>query len=349
MNLFLIAKNAIWPWLFDHSDDIGVFLRIAGKDLIRWYAICILTGFFLCLVRCRQAFKKLGYDKNYFDDALLIIIPVAIVGARLWYVISEWKSFIVDGKFSFLNAINIMEGGLAVQGGVIFGVAVGIFYFTKIKNKYPISLCVDIAVPSIFLGQIVGRWGNFFNGEVYGKLVDRSSLSWWIPRFIIDYCTGTGSASQVAEEMVHIPLFYIEGLCNLVGFILIGVVAWKFWKKFRKPYQLGALYFIWYGLVRLILEPLRDDAFIMQNNFLGVKTSIMMSIIFIAVGVILFVFLEIYYWKVPFEEIYINKKRLLQEQEQEEKHQAELQAKIEAKKAEIRARKAKEKEDGNHE
>ena len=339
---FLIAKTAIWPWLFDQSDDIGVFLRIAGKDLIRWYAICILTGAYLCLVRCRYELKKQNKEPDYFDNLFMMVIPIALVGARLWYVISEWDSYIIDGKFSFANAIDFRSGGLAVQGGVLFGVAFGIYYVTKIKKKYTVGYCVDLAVPSIFIGQIVGRLGNFFNGEVYGKLVSRGSLSWWIPRFVIDYCTGTGSSSQVAEEMVHIPLFYVEGLCNIVGYVLIGYVAWRFWKKYRKPFQVASLYFIWYGTVRLILEPLRDNAYIMQDNVLGLKTSIFMSIVYIIIGVAAFVFFEIYYWKTPFEKIYVNEKQEALEKQIKEKHDAELQAKIDAKKAEIRARKAQE-------
>ena len=352
--MLLAVKNGIWPWLFDHSDDIGVFLRIGGKDLIRWYAICILTGFIVCLLRAHRELKKRGYPADYYDNFFFTVIPMAIVGGRLWYVFSEPDSFFKGGFWnSFLSIIGYTPGvgfalsGLAVQGAVVLSVAWGCFYFTKIKKQIKLGFHFDLVLPSILIGQVIGRWGNFFNGEVYGKLVDRSTL-WWIPRFIIDYCTGTGSLSQVGETSVHIPLFYIEGLINLVGFILLGVVLWKFWKKGRRPFQLGSLYFVWYGTVRLLLEPLRVNEFIMTRKIFGleVRTSIFMSILYIVLGVALFVIFGLIYRKKSLEEGYRNDKYELAIAKEKEEKERILNEKIEAKKAEIRARKAKEKQDG---
>lgn len=344
-NIMYIAKTAIWPWLFDHNDDIGVFLRFNGKDLIRWYAICILLGMVLCLLRCRKELKYKGLPEDYYDNFFFSVIPIALVGTRLWYVIANFSEF-NKGNFidSFLAIIGFSNGrfelsGLAVQGGVLFGVLWGIIYFSKIKKKYPLGLHFDICVSSIFIGQILGRWGNFFNGEVYGKLVDRSKLSWWIPSFVIDYCTGIGSNSQIGKSSVHIPLFYIESMINIIGFILIGVLAWRFWKKFRKPYQVGFLYFIWYGTVRLCLEPLRDDQFIMPG-FLKLPASMFMSIIYIIIGVVGFIVAFIYYRNVKdIDDAYMVNYFKKQEAEKQTLHDEELNKKIEAKKAEIRARK----------
>jgi len=247
---------------------------------------------------------------------------------------------------SFLAIIGYSNGqfalsGLAVQGGVLAGLIWGIIYFKFIKKRYPLGLHIDLIVPCIFIGQIFGRWGNFFNGEVYGKLVERDTLSWWIPKFIIDYCTGTGSHSQVGASQVHIPLFYVEMLLNIVGYVLIGFVIWNFWKKFRKPYQVGALYFVWYGIVRLCLEPLRVQEYIMTRPIFGieVRTSILMSILFIVGGVVAFIFFAIYYRKLPAEKLYVNEAAEAYEAELKRKHDEELEAKIQAKKAEIRARK----------
>lgn len=346
----LVLENGIWPWLFDHSDDIGVFLRIGGRDIIRWYAICILLGMVLCLVRCKNELKKKGIAADYYDNFFLSVIPIALVGARLWYVISQPDDFKM-GNFwdSFLAIIGYQNGqfalsGLAVQGGVLAGLIWGIIYFKFIKKRYPLGLHIDLIVPCIFIGQIFGRWGNFFNGEVYGKVVERSSLSWWIPKFIIDYCTGTGSLSQVGAGEVHIPLFYIEMLLNIVGYVLIGYVIWRFWKKGRRPYQVGSLYFVWYGIVRICLEPLREPQYIMTRPIFGmeVRTSILMSALFIIGGIIAFIFFGIFYRKMDYNKIYINEVEEVKEKELKLKHDAELEAKIQAKKAEIRARKEKE-------
>lgn len=354
LNLFT-ADNAIWPWLFDHNDDIGVFLRLGGKDLIRWYAVCILAGALIALWRCKKELKHRGMPTDYYDNFFYSVIPISILGARLWYVISEPASF-MKGNFwdSFLAIIGFTGNGfnlagLAIQGGVIFGLVWGIIYFKFIKKRYPVSLHVDLIVPAILIGQIFGRWGNFFNGEVYGKVVDRSTLSWWIPKFIIDYCTGNDVNSQVGQGSVHIPLFYIESLLNVIGFVLIGVLLWRKWKKHRKPFQIACLYFIWYGIVRLCLEPLRDSQYIMTRYIFGieVRTSMLMSSLFVIGGVLLFVFFAIYYKKLPPEKLYINEVEEAKALEEKKIKEQELQAKIEAKKAEIRARKAKEKEENN--
>ena len=348
--MLMIVKNGIWPWLFDHSDDIGVFLRLGGNDLIRWYAVCILTGFLLCLWRAHIELKRHGYPADFYDNFLFSVLPIAILGGRIWYIVSEPSSFIKDTAWeSFLSMVGYTPGhgfalsGLAVQGAVIFGVAWGIFYFTKIKPQIKVGFHYDLIIPSILIGQVVGRWGNFFNGEVYGKVVSRSSL-WFIPKFAIDYCTGTGADSQLGLSEVHIPLFYIESLINLVGFILLAFVLWRYWTKGRKPFQLGSLYFVWYGTVRLLLEPLRMDEYIMQREIFGlhVRTSILMSILYIAFGVISFVVFGIIYRHKTLEEGYRNDKYEAKQAAIKEAKDKELNEKIEAKKAEIRARKAKE-------
>ena len=337
-NILLTNQNGFWPWLFNGEEsDFGVFLRL-GKIEIAWYAIMILIGMLLCLVRCRKELKRKGLPEDFYDSFFLSVIPIALVGSRLWYVIScpeEFNSFFdVIGYDTVTHTINL--SGLAVQGGVLFGVAWGVIYFKLIKKRYPLGLHFDLIVPCILIGQILGRWGNFFNGEVYGRLVERKAINWFIPDFIINYAARPNGISQSGYGQVHIPLFYIESFINVIGYVLIGFVIWRFWKKGRKPYQVGALYFIWYGIVRICLEPLR-----MQEYQMG--TSIQMSAAFIALGIALFVFAGIYFRKVPYEKIYINEveeAKALAIQEEKDKI---LQEKIAAKKAEIRARKAKEK------
>jgi len=333
--------NGIFPWLQSHEEaDFGVFLRI-GSFEVRWYAIMILLGAYMALLKGRYELKRRKMPEDYFDNFILSCLPISLIGARAWYVISEW-----DKKFynaDFIDIIATWNGGLAIQGGILFGVIWGLIYYTKIHKRYPFGLLFDIALPTIALGQAIGRWGNFFNGEVYGKIVDRETL-WWIPKFAIDYCTGVGTLSQVGQSQVHIPLFYVECVTNLLGFVLTGIVLWNFWKKGRKPLQIGALYIMWYGVTRLLLEPLRDSRYIMGDQTFG--SSMIMSIIYIVVGALIFIYALVRYFKVPFEKIYINEAAELLEKEKEEAHEKELQAKIEAKKAEIRARKAKESKNG---
>lgn len=341
-NILLTNQNGFWPWLFNgKEEDFGVFLRLGNLE-IAWYAIMILIGMLLCLVRCRHELKKKGLPEDFYDSFFLSVIPIALVGTRLWYVIScpeEFNSFFdVIGYNPNTHTINL--SGLAVQGGVLFGVLWGVIYFKLIKKRYPLGLHFDLIVPCILIGQILGRWGNFFNGEVYGRLVDRKSISWFIPNFIINYAARPNGLSQAGYGQVHIPLFYIESMINVVGYILIGYVIWRFWKKGRKPYQVGALYFIWYGIVRLCLEGLR-----MEEYQMG--TSKEMSIAFIALGIVIIVVSAIYFRKVPFEKIYINESEEAKAKAIQDEKDRILNEKIEAKKAEIRARKALEKGENN--
>ena len=101
---------------------------------------------------------------------------------EFWYVIAEWDEF---ASQSFWDMIDIRSGGLAIQGGVIAGVLFGIWYFKKFDKKNTIAYHGDLIVPAVLIGQAIGRWGNFFNQEVYGACVDRSKL-WMFPNFILD-------------------------------------------------------------------------------------------------------------------------------------------------------------------
>ena len=340
----LSNQNGFFPYLKTKAgEDFGVFLRL-GNFQIAWYAVFIITGMVICLLRCRHELAKKGAPKDYYDNFFFSVIPIALVGTRLWYVVcnlDQFPTFLdVLGYDTTTHTINL--SGLAVQGGVVFGVVWGFIYFAFIKKRYPLGFHFDLIIPSILIGQALGRWGNFFNGEVYGITVNRSYLKWWIQKFIIDYCTGTGTASQAGAENVHIPLFYIESIINIIGFILIAYVIWRFWKKGRKPFQVGSLYFIWYGTVRLCLEPLRDPEYIMGEQY-NVRTSMIMSIIYIIVGLSFFIYGAIKYHKVPYERIYINEAYEAEENRKKEEHDRILNEKIAAKKAEIRARKASEK------
>ena len=136
----LAATNGLWPWLSSKEEsDFGVFLRL-GDIEIRWYAICILLGAVLALVRCRNQLKKRGMPEDFYDNFFLSVIPLSLLGARLWYVISQPHQFIKDNVFdTFLAIIGFSNGtfnlaGLAVQGGVLVGLIWGCIYFLFINN-----------------------------------------------------------------------------------------------------------------------------------------------------------------------------------------------------------------------
>ncbi|MDF2546902.1 MAG: prolipoprotein diacylglyceryl transferase [Anaerosolibacter sp.] len=223
---------------------------------IRWYGILISLGIVLATLLAIHRAKKENVSEERILDLVLIAVPIAIVGARLYYVIFNWSYYQGD----FLRMINIREGGLAIHGGVIAGVAVG-YFFCK-RHKIDFWKMADIVAPSIILGQAIGRWGNFINREAHGGPTD---LPWGI---------------MVDGIKVH-PTFLYESLWNFMvcGFLL--------WYDKRKKFQgeLLFLYGILYSVARFFIEGLRTDS-LMIGPF---RTAQLVSLITIVVfGFILF-------------------------------------------------------------
>ena len=158
----------------------------------------------------------------------------------------------------------IWEGGLTILGGAITGIVVGVAWFLWRNKGYNIWLAIDIIVPTILVAQAVGRWGNFFNCEVHG--IAMSSEYWkWLPKFIL-FNSQYSSVSGFAEAgQIYVPLFFIEFVANLLGYF---VLAHLFGVKLRKYTQLGDLafgYVMWYGMTRVLMEPLRDIIYFHVN------------------------------------------------------------------------------------
>jgi phosphatidylglycerol---prolipoprotein diacylglyceryl transferase len=245
-----------------------------GTIRIYWYAILILTGAVLAYYLSRYFAQKDGHNGEIIENIFFVAFPAGLIGTRIWFVLSN-----LEQMDPWYRAFFLWEGGLAIQGGIIFGGLATYYFITKIQKKISFLQALDYITPNILLAQAIGRWGNFFNQEVYGACVPRSQLS-FLPNFILDQMAGGGgiacSVTQVAQ-----PLFLYEGLLNIAGFILISFVLRKYWKN-RPVGVLGSLYFVFYGIVRAILEPLRNPIFIME--IAGLPTSVVTAIGFILFG-----------------------------------------------------------------
>ncbi len=232
---------------------------------IAFYALCILSGamyaYFLGDHKLYLEYGKHGIGESLF----LVALPSGIIGARLFYVIGNWKTEFATQPNPFMAAINITDGGLTILGGALVGIAAGVLWFIWRLRKYNFWLCVDIMAPLILIGQACGRWGNFFNCEVHG--IEMSMQYWsWLPTFIknnITYSTAVGAADP---GNVFVPLFLIESVTNMFGYF---VLAHVFGKALRKYTQFGDIafgYIVWYGLTRTFMEPIRDTSFNMGTN-----------------------------------------------------------------------------------
>ena len=232
-----------------------------GPISIRWYAICIVSGLILAVYLSMKEAPRKKINPDDIIDFILIAFPLAIVGARLYYVVFEW------GYYSqHLGEIfAIWKGGIAIYGGLLTGALV-LYLFSRRRLIEPIDF-LDIAAPSVMIAQSIGRWGNFFNQEAYGAAV--KSLN-YLPSLIRDQMYIDGSYRQ--------PTFLYESIWNLLGFLLILILRRK--PQFLRQGEVTAFYLIWYGFGRMIIEGMRTDSLM----FAGLRVSQWLSMILILVG-----------------------------------------------------------------
>ena len=238
-----------------------------GPISIRWYAICIVSGLILAVYLSMKEAPRKKIDPDDIIDFILIAFPLAIVGARLYYVVFEW------GYYSqHLGEIfAIWNGGIAIYGGLLTGALV-LYLFSRRRLIEPIDF-LDIAAPSVMIAQSIGRWGNFFNQEAYGAAV--KSLN-YLPSFIRDQMYIDGRYRQ--------PTFLYESSWNLLGFLLILILRRK--PQFLRQGEVTAFYLIWYGFGRMIIEGMRTDSLM----FAGLRVSQWLSMILILVGLAIIIY-----------------------------------------------------------
>ncbi|HFI0796639.1 TPA: prolipoprotein diacylglyceryl transferase [Streptococcus suis] len=240
-------------------DPIAIRL---GPLEIRWYAICILLGLILGVYLATKEAPRKKILQDDILDFILLAFPLSIIGARIYYVAFSWSEY----KDNLLSVFAIWNGGIAIYGGLITGALV-LYLFTRHRFINTLDF-LDVVAPSVMIAQAIGRWGNFFNQEAYGKAVE--SLD-YLPAFFRDQMYIEGAYRQ--------PTFLFESLWNLLGFGLICVLRRR--TRLLKQGEITAFYLIWYGFGRLLIEGLRTDSLM----FLGIRVSQWLSGILILVGI----------------------------------------------------------------
>ena len=248
------------------------------KPNLAWYALCILTGAVLVYVICDHRFYVEYGKHGILESTFFVAFPAGIIGARIGYVIGEWNTQFAGEPWWKVFAI--WEGGLTVISGALIGIIVGVLWFIWRNKKYSIWLAVDVIVPTILVAQAIGRWGNLFNCEVHGFEVLKSNW-WFLPKIIANNAVFSESNGFASPGHIWMPLFYVEFLSNMIGYF---VIRFAFGKGLRKYLELGDLafgYLVWYGLTRVIMEPLRDTNYNMgQDGY----WSWLWSICFVLIG-----------------------------------------------------------------
>lgn len=238
---------------------------------IRWYAVCILIGVCLAVFFAIKEARRLGIPSDYIYTGVMIILPLSIVGTRLW-----WVLFNLDSINSFRDIIAIWDGGLAIQGGFITAFISVVIYCRYRKISF--YKIIDLVAPGFLIGQICGRWGNFFNHELYGPAIQNTEL---FCKLLPPFITNNMKIGGIYRH----PTFLYESALNFLGLILMLVAR----RKLRKL-QTGDLvggYLVWYGGVRIFTETLRSQSGANEILKLGpIPVSILISVIFIVSGIV---------------------------------------------------------------
>lgn len=266
--------------------NLGITLKnvldgfTVGGFEIRFYGLVIAIGFVLAYLLISKEAKRTNQDPEMYLDFMLWLVIPAILGARIYYVLFSLDDYLVKGqsiKDTIWNMINIRGGGLAIYGGVIAGIIV-LLIFSK-KRKVSSLLMLDTCCMGLLVGQILGRWGNFFNREAFGAYTD-SIFAMAIPadwfggkNYLLTKVT-TGNITQEmldhvlmidGKEFIQVhPTFLYESLWNLV--LLLVIFTYRRKKKFDG--ELFAMYIWGYGLGRVWIEALRTDSLMVPGmNF----------------------------------------------------------------------------------
>ena len=266
--------------------NLGIVLKnvadgfFIGNFEIRFYGMVIALGFILGYVLIAREAKRTGQDSELYLDYMLWLVIPAILGARIYYVLFSLGDYIKEGqsvKDTILGMLNIRGGGLAIYGGVIAGI-VTLLIFAR-KRKVSTMLMLDTCAMGLLVGQILGRWGNFFNREAFGGYTDSLfamaiPVEWFGSK---NYLLSTVNNGVITQEMIdHVvtiggmefiqvhPTFLYESLWNLG--VLLVIFLYRRYKKFDG--EMFAMYIWGYGLGRVWIEGLRTDSLMMPGiNF----------------------------------------------------------------------------------
>ncbi|HJA91397.1 MAG TPA: prolipoprotein diacylglyceryl transferase [Candidatus Jeotgalibaca merdavium] len=250
MNQFIAAINP-------------VAFRLGGIP-VAWYGILIGIGIVVAMSLASREGDLKGMPQDFVVDMAFWTVPIAIVGARIYYVVFEWQYYILHPE----QIIQIWNGGIAIYGALIAG-GITVYFFTKNK-QVPFFLALDVLAPGVLIAQSIGRWGNFINQEAHGSEVSRQFLEkLFLPEFIINQMNIKG--------IYYHPTFLYESLWSLIGFVVILILRRQ--KKILRQGEVFLTYVMWYSFGRFFIEGMRTDSLYL---FDVIRVSQLLSIILFA-------------------------------------------------------------------
>ena len=240
-----------------------------GFITIYWYSIAIFIGVILGILVAYIEIKRKKINTEEFSNMAFYAILCGFIGARIYYCLFNLDYYLSNP----VEILMVWHGGLAIHGGII-GAIIAIYVYCK-KKDIKFYEMLDICAPALVIGQIIGRWGNFFNSEAHGGIVTKAFLeNLHLPKFIID--------GMYIDGNYYHPTFLYESLLNLVCFIVL-----MFLRK-NKDIKIGVItgiYLIWYGIIRIFIESLRTDSLMIGN----IKMAQLIGLPMIIIGIILII------------------------------------------------------------
>ncbi len=240
-----------------------------GVIQIYWYSIMVFLGVFAAITVITREVKRIGLNEDETVDMIMNTLIIGIIGARLYFVLFNIAYY----KNNLLEIFEIWNGGLAIHGGILFGVLYVLYYSKKHRLEFLKQL--DYLSLGLILGQAIGRWGNFFNQEAYGATTTLEALSKkGLPNFIIE--------GMKIDGLYHQPTFLYESIWNLIGFIIMYIMR-KY--KYLKTGSLLAFYLLWYSSGRLVIEGMRTDSLMIGP----LRIAQLISVVGIILGIIIII------------------------------------------------------------
>jgi len=255
---------------------LGLELHLSSKAFsmfghnIQWYGIIIAIAFLLAAAYVMRRAPRVGIKGDDIIDGLLFAVPVSIICARLYYVVFNFARFSPSNPHKE-KIYAIWNGGIAIYGALIGAVLVA-YIFCRVR-KIKFTAYMDVFAPGLFIGQCLGRWGNFFNQEAFGS---ETSLPWRMNLYVSEM------NGRVIDDFIDVhPTFLYESLWCLAGFLLLHFLFFK--RKFNG--QIVLIYVAWYGLGRSFIEGLRTDSLYLGNSDL--RVSQLLSVLFCLTALVL--------------------------------------------------------------
>ncbi|WP_313893005.1 prolipoprotein diacylglyceryl transferase [Psychrobacillus sp.] len=244
-----------------------------GSLEVRWYGIIIALGIVLAFIVAQREMVKRGFHQDYLTDLLIWAVPLAIVGARIYYVIFKWDFYSQHPE----KIIQVWNGGIAIHGALIASFLTA-YFFTKKRNS-SFWKVTDIVAPSILIGQTVGRWGNFMNQEAHGGEVTRTFLeNLKLPEWIIN--------QMYIEGSYYHPTFLYESIWNLIGVIILILLR----KVNLLRGEMFLFYLTWYSVGRFFIEGMRTDSLYLIGDL---RTAQVVSLVTIVIAISIFIYRRI--------------------------------------------------------